>query len=129
MSHREIQEDIIKRYRIDLCDGSKCKDDWRRTHAHPKIRRVCKWKQANSIDSTFTLLHEVGHIENNSSTMRRAEQEYFATVWALEKANEYGIVVPDRILERYQEYINRELARGKRRGGSGYGNLTLAGHA
>ena len=125
MTYKEIQEDIIQRYRIDLCDGTKCKNDWSRTHAHPKMRRVCKWKQVNSIQSTFTLLHEVGHIETTKSSMRRAESEYYATMWALDRCKEYGLNVPDQTIKTYQDYIDREIDRGKRRGGSGYGQMVL----
>lgn len=119
----EIQNEVIKNYRIDLCDGTRCKNgDWSRTHAHPKQRRVCKWKQASSIVSTFELFHEIGHIENNRSTMRRCEEEYHATVWAIERMKEYGIAdrISDKEKARYQEYIYDELDRGLRRGGSGY---------
>lgn len=126
MKYTEIQAEIIKKYRVDLCDGTRCKDgDWSRTHAHPKQRRVCKWKQANSIQSTFTLLHEIGHIEANHAGMRRAEEEYHATVWALERCKEYGIEVPEKIIKEYQEYIDDEKARGLRRGGKGYAALKL----
>lgn len=125
MTHKEIQDDVIQRYRIDICDGTKCKDDWHRTHAHIKIRRVCKWKQANSINSTFTLLHEVGHIENNTASMRRAEREYHATAWAIDRCKEYGLEIPAKIIEEYQRYIDMEIARGERRGGTGYGDLRL----
>ena len=126
MKYTEIQTEIIKKYRVDLCDGTRCKDgDWTRTHAHPKQRRVCKWKQANSIQSTFTLLHEVGHIETTTSKMRRAESEYYATLWALERCKEYGIEVPEKIIKEYQDYIDDEKARGLRRGGSGYAELKL----
>ena len=123
MTYTEIQNDVIKKYRITIEEKSTC---WGRTHAHIRGRKVCKWKQKNGIASTFTLLHEVGHIMNNSSWMRRAEQEYYATVWALEKCKEYGIVVPDRIIQEYQDYIDEEIARGERRGGAGYGVLKLA---
>ena len=126
MNYKQIQEDVIKKYRIDICDGTKCKNDWRRTHAHIKIRRVCKWKQANSIKSTFTLLHEIGHIENNNASMRRAEAEYYATVWAIARCKEYGLEIPQKIIADYQRYINMEIDRGIRRGGAGYGNLTLS---
>ena len=126
MKFKEIQEAVVKQYRIDLCDGTRCDDgDWDRTHAHPKQRRVCKWKQANSIQSTFTLLHEVGHIETTKSGMRRAEEEYHATVWAIKECEKYGIDVPDKILAEYQRYIDMTEARGKRRGGTDYGNLKL----
>ncbi len=117
MNYKEIQADIIRKYKIDICDGTKCDDDWSRTHAHVKKRRVCKWKSSSSVQSTFTLLHEVGHIETTKSYMRRCEEEYYATVWALEKCKEYGIEVPEKEIQRYQRYINMEHDRGVRRGG------------
>ena len=126
MTYVDIQNEVIKKYRIDLCDGTKCKDgDWSRMHAHPRQRRVCKWKQKNSIQATFDLFHEIGHIENNHGNMRRAEEEYYATVWAICKCKEYGLAIPPKIIKEYQDYINMEVARGERRGGSGYGLLVL----
>jgi hypothetical protein len=125
MNYKEIQNDVIKKYRVDICDGTKCKNDWHRTHAHVKIRRVCKWKQSSSIKSTFTLLHEIGHIETTKTSMRRAESEFYATKWALDRAKEYGLTIPDEIIKKYQDYIDREVERGKHRGGTGYGDLKL----
>ena len=123
---KDIQNEVIKKYRIDICDGTRCKDgDWSRTHAHIKQRRVCKWKQANSIQSTFTLFHEIGHIMNNRGGMRRAEEEYHATVWAIAECEKYGIKIPSKIIEEYQDYIDDEIDRGVRRGGTGYGKLKL----
>lgn len=122
MTYTEIQNEVIQKYRIDICANSKC---WRRTHAHVKQRRVCKWKQANSVVSTFTLFHEIGHIETTKSTMRRAESEYYATVWAIERFKEYGLTVPAKTLKLYQNYIDMEVDRGLRRGGSRYGELKL----
>ena len=119
----EIQNEVIKKYRIDICDGTRCKDgDWDRTHAHPKQRRVCKWRQTASIRSTFDLFHEIGHIENNNSKMRRCEEEYHATVWAIEKMKEYGIAdkISGVIKKDYQWYIHNELDRGLRRHGKDY---------
>lgn len=126
MKYLEIQNEIIEKYQIDICDGTKCDGgDWRRTHAHVGIRRVCKWKQANSFVSTFTLLHEIGHIENNVRRMRRCEQEYFATVWAIEKCKEYGLKIPQKVINDYQKYIDMELVRGIRRNGNGYSPISL----
>ena len=122
MKYIDIQKDIVKKYRIKLDPYSKC---WSRTHAHVKQRRICKWNFSNSVQATFTLLHEVGHIENNHGNMRRCEEEYFATVWALEKAKEYGLVIPDKIIDEYQKYIDSERERGIRRGGKDYGDLKL----
>ena len=128
MNYNQIQEEVIKKYRIDLCDGTRCKDgDWGRTHAHPKQRRVCKWKQANSIQATFTLLHEIGHIVANASWMRRAEEEYYATMWAIEECGKYGIEIPQKTIDLYQEYIDMTADRGVRRGGKNYGKLQLKG--
>lgn len=125
MTYIEIQNEVVKKYRIDLCDGTKCKSDWTRTHAHVKQRRVCKWKQANSVQSTFTLLHEIGHIMTTKGWMRRAEEEYYATVWAMEECKKYGIEVPSKTIKEYQDYIDMEVDRGKRRGGQGYGKMQL----
>lgn len=127
MKFIDIQNEAIRKYRIDLCDGTRCKDgDWSRTHAHIKKRRICKWKQANSVQSTFTLFHEIGHIENNNAGMRRAEEEYFATVWAINELKKFGIEIPAKIIKEYQEYIDQEKCRGLRRGGKGYTKLQLA---
>lgn len=127
MTNKDIQNAVIEKYSIDICDGSKCKNDWRRTHAHVKQRRVCKWMQKNSVQSTFTLLHEIGHIMTHKSTMRRAEQEYYATVWAIEECDRLGIELPQKIIDEYQKYIDREKDRGIRRGGTGYAELKLKG--
>ena len=125
MTYLEIQNEVIQNYRIDICDGTKCKNDWSRTHAHIRQRRVCKWKQRNSIQSTFELFHEIGHIMTTKSYMRRAESEYYATVWAIQKCGEYGLGIPANTLNDYQRYIDMEIDRGKRRGGSGYGDLRI----
>lgn len=126
MSYTDIQNEVIKEYRIDLCDGTRCKEgDWSRTHAHPRLRRVCKWKQVNSIQSTFTLFHEIGHIEANNSKMRRAEEEYYATLWAIWCCDRYHLTIPPKTIELYQDYIDREKSRGVRRGGSGYDDYQL----
>ncbi len=117
MKYLELQREIIARYDIEICDGTLCRDDWHRTHAHVAERRVCKWEAKNSVLSTFTLLHEIGHIETSKRTMRRCESEYFATVWALRCAREYGIEIPEKLIDRYQNYIMLEYTRGIRRGG------------
>ena len=117
MRYKKLQEEIIKRYNVDMCDGTKCANDWSRTHAHVKARRVCKWKSVNSVQSTFTLLHEIGHLETTTSKMKRCEEEYYATKWALDRCKEYGIKVPEKIIQDYQDYIDMEHDRGARRGG------------
>jgi hypothetical protein len=54
--------------------------------------------------------------------MRRCESEYAATIWAIDRLREYGLVdkLSDKVKKLYQDYIFMELDRGVRRGGSGY---------
>lgn len=117
MNYIQIQEDAIRKYRVTINTTSKC---WRRMHAHIKSRTICKWRPVNSAKATFELLHEIGHIETTTSKMRRCEEEYHATAWALERCREYGVTVPKNLIDLYQAYIDRELDRGIRRGGVGY---------
>lgn len=122
MTYKDIQDKVVDRYRVTLDEHSCC---YGRMHAHVRERRVCKWHPKNSVRATFDLLHEVGHIETNRSGMRRAEQEYYATKWALDRAAEFGIEIPASVRAIYQAYIDREVERGKRRGGTGYRTMVL----
>lgn len=122
MSYIDIQNEVIQKYRITICTDSNC---WKRMHAHIRERRICKWKQTNSAVATFDLFHEIGHIETTKASMRRAEAEYYATMWAIDKFREYGLEVPQKQIDRYQRYIDMERDRGIRRGGKAYAELKL----
>ena len=114
----DIEYELIKKYKIEIVKNSTCGS---RTHAHcDGTRRICKWNPRNSVVSLYTLAHEIGHIMTKTSKMRRCESEYYATVWALQELDKYKIVVPEKIIKDYQDYIDRELDRGLRRGGSNY---------
>ena len=121
MDYISIQNNSIDKHNIILCGGN-CEDgsDWRRSHAHVKERKICKWKQANSIQSTFWLLHEIGHIVENTlgTKYRRCESEFLATMWAIKECNNLGIKIPPKIIQSYQNYIDRSWDRGKVRGGN-----------
>ena len=120
MKYIDIQKEVISKYKIVIVENSTCRS---RMHAHcDGTRRICKWSPKNSIISTFDLLHEIGHIMTTTSKMRRVEAEYYATIWAMERFKEYGLEVPCLTYMKYQEYIDRELYRGLKRGGSGYKN-------
>lgn len=125
MTLAEIQNEVVKKYRIKLDPDSKC---WGRMHAHIRQRRVCKWKQKSSLPCTFDLFHEIGHIETTESWMRRAEEEYAATCWAIDRFHEYGLEVPEKTMEGYDRYIQMEVDRGKRRGGKAYGVMDIYRH-
>lgn len=122
----EIQKEMLKRYNVAICDGKcngkECPHAWRRTHSCRMARKIYKWDFKNSIRATFDLFHEIGHQETTTNKMRRCESEYFATVWAINKMKEYGLVdkIDDKTKKLYQDYILRERNRGLRRGGKGY---------
>lgn len=122
MTYKEIQEDVIRRYNIKIETNSKC---WGRMHAHVRERKICKWKPKNSVQATFDLLHEIGHIETTKSGMRRMEAELYATLWACDRCREYGIKIPPKTWEGYRDYIYMERDRGIRRGGKGYPDIEL----
>ena len=126
MKLTDIQNEVILKYRIKIDEHSKC---YSRMHAHVKERRVCKWHQKGSLQCTFELFHEIGHIETNKSWMRRAESEYYATIWAIDRFKEYGLEVPEKTMHEYQRYILEEVARGKRRGGTGYQEMNIYTYA
>ena len=117
MTLLEIQQDAIGRFRVTIREHSSC---YGRMHAHVKTRTVCKWHPKKSIQATFDLFHEIGHIETTKSKMRRCESEYYATVFAIDLCEEYGLKIPEKTIRRYQEYIFDELDRGIRRGGKNY---------
>lgn len=126
MTYTELQNEIVKSYRIKLDPNSTCR---LRTHAHHKERRICKWIPEDTMRSTFTLLHEVGHVETFKASMRRSESEWYATIWAIDRCKEYGLEIPDSILHIYQRYIILELYRGLRRHGKGYGEMNIYKYA
>jgi len=55
--------------------------------------------------SLFAFLHEIGHIITNTPKMKRYEQEYLATQWALDEAKRIGFKVKQKNIDIYQEYI------------------------
>lgn len=117
--HTDIQNEIISKYSITVCPY--CIKNYRtRMHAHLKERTVCKWTAKNSVKATFDLFHEIGHIETTTPKMRRCEEEYYATQWAIDRFKEYDLEIPDNIKKSYQNYINRELCRGLRKSGANY---------
>ena len=103
----EIQKDLILRYHIIIDEHSTCR---MRMHAHIDERKVCKWKPKNSMRCTFDLFHEVGHIETTKQGMKRAEQEYYATCWVIDRCREYNLAIPEEVLHIYQRYMAQCLS-------------------
>ena len=114
----EIEKELISKYKILIIENSSCRS---RMHTDcDASRRICKWRPSNSILNLFELAHEIGHTMTKTSKMRRCESEYYATVWAIQELNNYGLQIPEKQLNAYQRYIYRELDRGLRRGGGNY---------
>lgn len=114
----EIEKEIIERYKINIVENSSCRS---RTHAHcDGTRRICKWAPKNSLVALFELAHEIGHIMTKTSDMRRCESEFYATVWAIKELAKYDLQVSETELQKWQNYIYRELDRGLRRQGKNY---------
>lgn len=122
----EIQNEVIARYNIIIVKNSTC---WRRMHAHINERKICKWEQKASLKCTFELFHEIGHIETTKNGMRRAEEEYYATCWAIDRFKEYNLTLEPKTMMLFQWYILHELDRGLRRGGKGYPEMNLYKYA
>lgn len=68
------------------------------------------------ICSLFTLYHELGHIYNNESWMASCEEEYYATVYAINKFKSIGLTLPDSRKRDYQTYINNHWRENKNDG-------------
>lgn len=56
-------------------------------------------------NSLFDLLHEIGHIMTNKSGMKRCEEEYYATQWAIEEIKKYGYEISNKRKDEFQQYI------------------------
>ena len=79
MTYLEIQQEVINKYKVVIIKNSTCRS---RMHAHcDGTRRICKWTPKNSVQTTFDLFHEIGHIMTKTSKMRRVESEYYATIY------------------------------------------------
>jgi hypothetical protein len=55
--------------------------------------------------SLFDLLHEIGHIMTNKSGMKRCEEEYYATQWAISEMKKYDYMISDKRKDEFQQYI------------------------
>ncbi len=109
-----LQNRLIVQYDVIICDGMidghKCQNE--RYSAHrcayhngSENRRIRNWKQENTVLSTFVLLHEIGHLQEHYEY--RVEDEYEATVWAMEMCRELHIPIDRKTLSKKQIDIIR----------------------
>ena len=112
-----IQDRLIEDYGITLCDGfipdeCICCDNYgAKPHVciyyNPvtrEIKRIGNWIQENTIESTFILLYEIGHL------IRCYEieiiDEYSAYVFAIRKCEKLGLNLSrDLVIEKQRELL------------------------
>lgn len=58
-----------------------------------------------SEDDLFDLLHEIGHIITNNHSMKRCEEEFYATQWALDNMGKYNVTIGNERINDFQKYI------------------------
>lgn len=56
-------------------------------------------------ETIFTLLHEIGHIKTNTKEMKRCEEEFYATDWAIKEFKKLNLSLSKNRQREYQEYI------------------------
>jgi len=114
MDYRKQQLLEIRKWMVYVIPNSSC---WKRTHAHcDGTRTICKHSLKNSYASLWTLLHEIGHIETKTKSMKRCESESAATRWGINRIKELGLPVKRKYALAYKKYIKMTYDRGIRRG-------------
>lgn len=53
----------------------------------------------------FDLLHEIGHLKTNKKGMKRCEEEFYATQWAIKQMKKYNFDLNKKDKEIFQDYI------------------------
>lgn len=53
----------------------------------------------------FDLLHEIGHLKTNKKGMKRCEEEFYATQWAIKEMKKYDLELDLRNKSIFQNYI------------------------
>jgi hypothetical protein len=75
-------------------------------HIPEKIIYICCSEFSNpTVEGLFDLLHEIGHIRTNTKGMKRCEEEFYATQWAIKEMKKYGYVIPAKRKNEFQNYI------------------------
>lgn len=109
MSNNELfdyHHQIYMKYHTEMWIHSGTKEDDFYSHIVEKevVIPPSTWQHPTEW-SIFALLHEIGHIMTNTTKMKRYEQEYLATQWALDEAKRIGFKVKRKTIKTYQEYI------------------------
>lgn len=101
----EIMNDIINKYKNEI--------DFRFTNEPVSycyvpekiIYMYFKGFLNPDVSFIFDILHEVGHIKTNTKGMKRCEEEYYATEWAIKEIKKIGLKLPNKRKQEFQDYI------------------------
>ena len=100
-----IQNELFKKYKNEI-EFRFTNESAPYCHVPEKIIYLCLDKYFNpTVNSVFDMMHEIGHIKTNLPGMKRCEEEYHATVWAIKEAKKYKLEIPQKRKDVYQNYI------------------------
>ena len=101
----EIQNEILNKYK-NVIDFRVSNDQIACCYIKEKIVYIYQKNWLNPTnEALFDLLHEIGHILTNTSKMKRCEQEFYATQWAIEELRKYNIKLNKKRKDEFQQYI------------------------
>lgn len=58
-----------------------------------------------NVREIFDLLHEIGHLKTNKKGMKRCEEEFYATQWAIKEMKKYNLELDSINKHIFQNYI------------------------
>ena len=91
---------------LEHCDVPHCHLDEKEIH-YP-LKRFCDPDNRD----VFDMLHEVGHLKTNKKGMKRCEEEFYATEWAIKEMKKYKFELSQKDKQIFQNYIWQWRERG-----------------
>lgn len=100
----EIQNEIINKYK-DVIDLRVTTEE-----AHCYVPEKIVYINGSKFlyptnESIFDFLHEIGHIMTNTKKMKRCEEEFYATQWAIKEIKKYGLEISTKRKSEFQNYV------------------------
>lgn len=100
----EIQNEIINKYK-DVIDLRVTTEE-----AHCYVPEKIVYINGSNFlyptnESIFDFLHEIGHIMTNTKKMKRCEEEFYATQWAIKEIKKYGLEISTKRKSEFQNYV------------------------
>ena len=97
----EIWLEYCKEYSFNFEDCNVPHCHLKEKEIHFPIKRFVTPKERD----VFDMLHEIGHLKTNKKGMKRCEEEYYATEWAIKEMKKYKFDLNQRDKRIFQNYI------------------------